>query len=413
MTENQNQIKVVLPDPYPAQLKVLKACLNAYTKYIVVNGSRQVGKTALSIMVALKWAMDEHKQHVMIVSPTDSQVKKIYNQMNRMIGGLPILTHKKSQSGDSEMVFKNGSVILFRSAASKDSLRGYSNTHLICDEVAFMEEETYQAILAPSLSALGKKVLFTSTPRGKNFFYKLFMKGKEDMNVYKSFKLLYKDNPYCNQEFVEQQRLSLPKEMFDQEYLGEFVDGASVFKNIDEIANLTIVDKPTKGEIYFMGVDIAFKIDYTVITVLNNKAEMVYYKRFNKKEAPEIRSEIKSVYDFFKPRRCLIELNNQGLPLYEDLRREGLWNIEGFLTSTESKPRIINNLINACANKEIRLIKDDVIKEEFKAFGYEVSQTGQVKFRSAYGHDDIVMSVAIAFECYNKNKWSGAGYTFR
>ena len=165
-------MKVIqLPKPYEAQLEVIKTCFDNETYFIIVNGSRQVGKTLLSTLTALKWALDTQNQSVMIVSPTDAQSKKIYKQMIQMIEPiLSIVKTYKIQSGDCEIVFNNGSSILFRSALSENTLRGYSNTHLILDECAFIKEETWNTILAPTLTVRGKKCLFCSTPKGNNFF---------------------------------------------------------------------------------------------------------------------------------------------------------------------------------------------------------------------------------------------------
>ena len=168
-------MNIVLPKPYKAQLDVFKACFDKETTYITLNGSRQVGKTVICTIAALKWALEQNDQCVMVVSPTDSQVKKLYKQIIQMTS--PIISLIKSykiQSGDSEIIFRNGSTILFRSALSDNTLRGYSNTHLVLDETAFIKEETWNTILAPTLTVRGKKVLFASTPKGNNFFARLY-----------------------------------------------------------------------------------------------------------------------------------------------------------------------------------------------------------------------------------------------
>ena len=116
-------MNIILPKPYPAQLEVFKPCFDNETYFIIVNGSRQVGKTLLSTLTALKWALDTPNQSVMIVSPTDAQSKKIYKQMIQMIEPiLSIIKSYKIQSGDCEIVFNNGSSILFRSALSENTL---------------------------------------------------------------------------------------------------------------------------------------------------------------------------------------------------------------------------------------------------------------------------------------------------
>ena len=95
-------MNIILPKPYPAQLEVFKPCFDNETYFIIVNGSRQVGKTLLSTLTALKWALDTPNQSVMIVSPTDAQSKKIYKQMIQMI--------EPSSLGDPSALLRNPAV---------------------------------------------------------------------------------------------------------------------------------------------------------------------------------------------------------------------------------------------------------------------------------------------------------------
>jgi hypothetical protein len=342
----------------------------------------------------------------MIVSPTDSQVKKIYKQIIQMLE--PVIKHvvinHKAQSGDSEIVFINKSVILFRSAASENSLRGYSNTHLILDECAFISEDTYQKILAPTLIVRGKKVFFCSTPKGGNYFKKLYYKGLDGDEGYKSFKITYDENPYANVQFIEGQREILPSDIFDQEYLGLFIDSTGVFKNIDEIS--TALPSQPKGQKCVMAVDIAFVNDWTVAVCMSTAGIMLDYIRFNKSSTSEM---VKLLTDFYKkwnPTRTVIESNNQGLPVISLLKEAGVYGIEPFNTSSSSKSDIINSLMVACAKKQIILLNDEKVKEEMKAFTYSIGKTGNITFAASYGHDDIPMSIAFAWHGLQQVKGS-------
>lgn len=399
-------MEIILPKPYKAQLEVLKACFDKETTYITLNGSRQVGKTVLCTIASLKWALETPGQCVMVVSPTDSQVKKVYKQILLMLEPMMFFIKSyKIQSGDSEIIFRNGSVILFRSALSDNTLRGYSNTHLILDECAFIKEETWNTILAPTLNVRGKKVLFCSTPKGNNFFARLYHKGLDMLKEYKSFKLTYHNNPFANLKFIKEQEEILPDEVFRQEYLGEFIDSAGCFRNINEICIL----KPsqfTSNEQYYIGVDIAFKGDYTVAICLNSKNEMVDYIRFNNTEIVSLTTKLKDFFNKWKAKKILIESNNQGLPVIQTLRSQGVQNINEFATTGVSKPLMINQLIAAVGKKEIKLINEEIIKSEFNAFVATLTKTGNVKYEASYGHDDIVMAVAITLECASKAKFT-------
>jgi PBSX family phage terminase large subunit len=395
---NKN-LEIIFPTPYPAQIPVIKKCLDKDTFFITLNASRQSGKTFLATIVAVYWALNESNCHIMLVSPTDSQVKKIYKQIIKMLSPAlrALVKSFKIQSGDSEIIFMNGSVILFRSAASENSLRGYSNTHLILDESAFMKTDTWHEILAPTLAVRGKKVLFCSTPKGKNLFYEYYQRGLNKEKNYASYKITYDQNPYANLEFIEEQKRILPEIIFKQEYLGEFVDSSSVFKNVDE---LSILNKAVPaGQRCTIGIDIAFSIDYTVAIVLDIKGNMLDYLRVNRLDTPELVKQLVTFINKWKPYKTIIEENNQGRVILDLLKQAGVHRIEGFTTTAISKNEIINDLMAAFAKKEIHALNDSIIKGELEAFSYEISDTGKVTFAARNGfHDDCVMSLAFAYK---------------
>lgn len=392
-------LEILFPTPYPAQIPVIKKCLDKDTFFITLNASRQSGKTFLATIVAVYWALDEPNSHIMLCSPTDSQVRKIYKQIIKMLSPAlkALVKSYKIQAGDSEIVFNNGSVLLFRSAASENSLRGYSNTHLILDESAFMKTDVWHEVLAPTLAVRGKKVLFCSTPKGKNLFYEYYQRGLNKEKTYCSFKITYDQNPYANKEFIEEQKRILPEIIFKQEYLGEFVDSSSVFKNVDELASLN--KSVPNNQRCVIGIDIAFSIDYSVAIVLDSKGNMLDYLRINRLDTPELVNKLTEFINRWKPYKTIIEENNQGRVILDLLKQKGLHRIEGFTTTAVSKNEIINDLMAAFAKKEIRVLNDYIIKGELEAFSYEISDTGKVSFAARSGfHDDCVMSLAFAYK---------------
>ena len=104
------------------------------------------------------------------VSPTQGQSSKVYKQILDLVIEAPVVKSYKGSMGDMEILFHNGSIIKFRSAAQEDSLRGEPIDYLIIDEGAFQKESVFQEILLPMLNVRGKKCLVVSTPKGKNWF---------------------------------------------------------------------------------------------------------------------------------------------------------------------------------------------------------------------------------------------------
>lgn len=406
-----NNIK--LYKPYEKQIPVHKACNDNTTFFITVNAGRQSGKTALAIQQSIFWALDKPKMVVYWVSPTQSQASKVYKQMLEMLIKTPVVKSYKGSMGDTEILLTNDSIVKFRSAAQEDSLRGETIDYLITDEAAFVKESVFSEILLPMLNVRGKKCLVISTPKGKNWFFNQIQRGKKGDATYKSFKFTSLDNPHASKIVIGIAKDNLPDALFRQEYLGEFIDSSAIFENVNELACLDRQLKPLADGSYWMGIDIALKDDYTVITVIDKNNDAIWYDRFNHVTAPQLKQRIIESVNLWNPRKILIEENNQGLPIIDDLKHtHKINNIVGFKTTSTSKQEIVNNLINAFSSKKIRVPNDDIYKSELETFTMTISPTGQPKFAAANGfHDDIPMSLAITWECVNKYKFSGT-YSF-
>jgi hypothetical protein len=405
--------KIQLYTPHTNQIPVHEACNDDTTFFITVDAGRQSGKTALSQQQALFWALSRPNVLVYWVSPTYSQTAKVYKQLLDMVISSPIVKSHKGSMGDIEIIFNNGSTIKFRSAAQEDSLRGETIDYLVIDEAAFIKESVFQEILLPMLNVRGKKCLTISTPKGKNWFYHMYMRGRGVESEYKSFKFTSLDNPYSNPEIIKIARANLPGVLFAQEYLGEFVDNSAIFENVNELCILSDSLEPKPGDSYFIGIDIALQDDYTVVQVINQDSSVVHYERYNHISAPALKKKLIKCFEIWKPKKIMIEENNQGLPIIQDLQQtHKITNIVGFKTTAASKPIIINNLINAFASKKLKLPSCDIYKSELEIFTMVMSPTGKPTFSApAPFHDDIPMSLAIAWECINKYRYTGS-YNF-
>ena len=402
------EVSVKLYKPYGKQREIHSVLNDKTTTFIVVKAGRQAGKSLLAMNQGLFWALSNANRIVYWVSPTSAQAVKIYKQILKPLLHTNLIKSNKGGQGDAEIIFSNGSIIKFRSALQEDSLRGESVDYLIVDEAAFVKEEVFQEVLLPMLNVRGKKCLFISTPKGKNFFYYQFLKGNTGNPSYKSFEFISSDNPHSNPEIIQMAKESLPDVLFRQEYLAHFVDNSAVFENIDTLAVEVPITQPNPNDKYYAGIDIGMKNDYTVLTIMNKDYRMVYQDRFTNVTAPELKTRLKETLNKFKPSMTFLELNNQGGPIYDDLKADNVPNLKGFNTTGPSKDKIINNLINLFASKKITVLNDKNLKTELEAFTMTITNTGKAKFAGANGfHDDTVMSLAIAVECLNTNIYKG------
>lgn len=391
--------------PHDLQKPIIEACLDDKYFFVVSVLGRQFGKTTLAENLAIYWAINNRDRIIYWVSPTDSQAQKVYKEIVHAIVESGVIKSKKQPKGDTEIVFKNNSKILFRSAASEDSLRGQSVDYMILDEAAFIKRDTVEMILLPMLNVRGKKCLFITTPKGKNYIHEYFLKGQTEPS-WKSLRYSTLQSPLANKELIDMFRKTLPEKLFKQEIEAEFVDSSSVFNNLEELLCLETSSSPATDTRYFAGIDIGFVNDASVLTILDDYGNLVKYYRWTDLESPELIQEILRLNNIWKFDAVAIEINNQGLTIHQELKRK-MSNLHEFNTNSKTKPEIINRLIHLFNMKEMKLIKDEYLRIELESFIFKQNEIGTIKFMSEYGfHDDVVMSLAIARWCYENKRFA-------
>jgi len=347
------------------------------------------------------WAFNNSNVKIAWVSPIYKQCKKVFDEMVLAFADSNLI---KSNASDLVITLPNGSTIQFFSAERYDNIRGFTFDYLVCDEFAFMAEQAWSEVLRATVLVKGKKVLLISTPKGKNHFYNLF--NLDGVNPqYKSFKMTSYDGLATKDE-IDGAKLTLPENIFKQEYLAEFVDnGSGVFKE------LTINETPQETERYYAGVDLGRADDYSVLTILNENGQMVYCERWRHESWQKIVNNIASDLMRFKA-TAYIEVNSIGDAIFEQIKAQ-YSKIEPFYTTSKSKMDAIESLQVAIQNKEFNILDKEWLKKEFDIFTYEYNhKTRSVRYSAPQGfHDDGVMSCAIAYQALKNLKTAGT-YSF-
>jgi len=400
--------------PHKHQRKVIREIENPDVKYIVLTTGRQYGKTILAQNLLLKWALTG-KNTCMWVSPVYSQSRKVFVDLVKAIQHSDLAD--EINKTNLTIKFINGSVIHFKSAERADTLRGMTLDYLIVDEAAFVKDNVWNLVLKPTILVKGKKVLFISTPKGKNYLYTLALRGQDDeQKQYLWIKGTSYDTPFISKEELDEARSTLPEDIYRQEILGEFIDsGGEVFKHLDKFCVLTHFTPKIQGIKYYAGVDFGRQNDYTALTIFDDKGNVVYAWRERQKPWKEIMDHLISKLKEYDA-QVQVEVNSIGDVLYEELEKK--WNkVEAFVTTNTSKSEIIEELIYGLNEGEIKLPTKDVytpLYNELGSYSYEYSlKTRKVKYGAIEGaHDDTVMSLAIAYNTFKKRKSKGTYYVY-
>lgn len=401
--------------PHKDQKIKIKSIEDDKVKYAVITCSRQWGKTLLAQNLLLKWAITNKNSTLMWVAPVYSQSRKVFQELIKVLKPSGLLA-EHNQTNLNIKLF-NGSQILFRSAERPDTLRGYTLNYLIVDEAAFIKDDVWNQVLKPTILVKGKKVLFISTPKGKNYLYNLALRGDDpEQEQYVWLRGTAYDTPYISKDDLEEARRTLPEDIFKQEMLGEFIDnGGEVFTNIDRFCNLTYFTPRIQGVKYYAGVDFGRQNDYTALTILDENGNMVYGWRERHKTWGEIINHIQQKLKEYDA-MCQVEVNSIGDVLYEQLKKV-YPKVEPFQTTSSSKKDIIEDLIYATNEDKIKLPTKEVYQplyQELLSFTYEYNlKTRNIKYTAANGaHDDTIISLAISYNTLKEKKKKGTYYVY-
>lgn len=378
-------MRIELPSPHINQKKILEC----EKRFIVVMCGRRFGKSELSQILAISEAIKGGQ--VAYITPTYKLAKAFFE---RLTAALPF----KNNISNLKIYCPNNGSIEFYTGERLDNLRGRKFHLVIIDEAAFIPdlESGWQNSIRPTLTDYQGKAVFLSTPRGKNFFYSMFMKQGE--NDWQSFKFSTYDNPYINTREIDEARLQLPEVVFEQEYLANPAENsANPFGN----AFIQRCIKPISAQqIVSYGIDLAKSVDFTVIIGLDNGGNVAYFDRFQM-DWHNTKANIKRLP--IAP--ILADSTGVGDPILEDLIREGV-NIEGLKFTSQSKQQLMEGLAQAIQQNKIGY-PAGVIVDELDIFEYQFTANG-VRYSAPSGfHDDCVMALALAWQNFNYKRGSG------
>jgi len=376
--------------PHENQKLIHHSIRNELYKYYILNIGRQFGKTMLGINQMLDWAINDSGCNIAWVTPIYKQGKKVFSELEKATINSGLFEYNQT-----ELTVKGfNSTISFFSGERPDNIRGNTFDYLIIDEFAFTREELWSEVLSATVLVKGKKVLFISTPKGKNHFYKLSLQPNYD-NRYKYFHFTSYDTPFINALDLEERKRSLPSHVFKQEYLAEFIDNASgLFTNVRDC-----ILTPEKSIKYYGGLDIGRADDYTVLTIVNEKNQTVFCERWRQDEWTRIIDKVAIEINRYQS-KTYVEVNNQGDVFFEMLRKKCNRLVEPYITTTKTKPIMIEDLAVLFEQKDISILDISWLIDELEAFTYIYNaNTRNVQYSAPQGvHDDSVISLALAIQ---------------
>jgi hypothetical protein len=372
-------------------------------KFLIARWSRQCGKTIFAEIMLIEYLCKKNTFNAYI-SPTFSQGKKVYAELNQLLEGSGII--KKSNAADLRIDTIYGSSLKFFSMESPTAIRGNTISGLlVLDEAAFFPtqlpsgEDPYYNVIFPTIKARKPKVLVISTPCGRQgMYYDLYLKAFNKEKGYRELTATIYDDELITKGEIEEIKKGYPPLAFKQEFEVEFLDNAlTVFPNFENCFD----GHYERGKCW-IGIDpSSVGEDNTIVSIINKDNQVKQIKvdgTLDQKYA-----KIAQIVNKFNPVATYIENNSIGEVMANEIRKK-LYrksNFYTFTTTNESKKQYISLLSLAIANGEIHFEKDNkLLYSELSTFTFKLTKGGNITYAARDGyHDDTVTSLGICLQC--------------
>jgi hypothetical protein len=386
------EIRLTLTRPHRGQVKLAEA----RERYLVVDCGRRFGKSVDGLNRLTTVALAGGP--VAWFAPNYKMLAEAWRDFRRRLRDVTASASKQ----DKRIELITGGSIEFWTLEDPDAGRSRRYRRVVIDEAAKARhlEEAWTKAIRPTLTDFKGDAVFYSTPRGRDYFWKLFVRGEDPLEPdWRSFRFPTTENPWIDPAEVEAARRELPDRTFRQEYLAEFLeDAGGVFRNVADCIDRGRVlpeDRRRVGA-YALGVDLARLYDFTVLTVVDNMGRQVYFERFNQISWERQIAAIKAASAKYSA-SVIVDSTGVGDPIFERLKDAGL-RVEPYVFTASSKPPLIDDLAMAFERGSLRLM--DVPEQEAELAAYEYVMTKARNWRTSAPegmHDDCVMALALAW----------------
>jgi Terminase large subunit, T4likevirus-type, N-terminal len=229
-----------LPNLDPWQEKLLRSD----SSRILLNCSRQSGKSTMAAIIAMHQALRRSSSLVLILAPAERQAKELFTkvaQAYRVLGhAVPAESYRKM---GAELA--NGSRIEALPGTEK-TIRGFSGVDLLLvDEASRVADELYYAV-RPMLAVSGGRLMMLTTPYGRRG---AFYEEWTGHGAWERYEVPASQCPRISEEFLGEERHALPRRVFRQEYECSFEEtDDQVFSHADVQAAISSEVTPLFGE---------------------------------------------------------------------------------------------------------------------------------------------------------------------
>ena len=213
----------IAPDAWQAQL------LRSQSQRILLNCSRQSGKSTTVATLAVHTAFYDPGYPILLLSPGLRQSQELFRKCLYVYRALGRPFPAEAETA-LQLELENGSRIISL-PGTEATVRSFSGVKLlIIDEAARVEDALYMAV-RPMLAVSGGRLVQLSSPFGTRGFFWEAWKQRERWDYYE---VPATECPRISPEFLEEERETMGDWWFQQEYMCKFLDAlTAAFRSTD------------------------------------------------------------------------------------------------------------------------------------------------------------------------------------
>ena len=340
--ETVNKREIFLPELHEKQIEIVED----QSRFKVLSAGRRWGKTLLGCWLCIAYALEGKR--AWWVAPTYTMALEGWRELRQIAIDYGVIVKEAERT----IITPNGGMVSVRSADNPDRLRGAGLDFIVLDECAFIKEQTWTEVLRPTLSDRMGSALFISTPKGYNWFQRLF-EDAQNRDGWATWTLPTSSNPLVPLSELEIAKEEVGSFLYSQEYEAQFVEATGglikpeyfkfyddeIVRELDATGNFldrrvlkydkrrTYEDDTYKITTVDLAVSTKDTADYTVIcTATITKDSDIFVEDIirDRIEAPNLIPILQSVYNKYQPSFIGIEKTGYQLAMVQLARREGL-----------------------------------------------------------------------------------------
>lgn len=275
------------------------------------------------------------------------------------------------------------------------NMRGGAVHGAVFDECRNMIRQVWTEIAMPMIARTSGWAWFNSTPRGMDWFWKLYANA-ETLPEWGRLHFTSYDNQHVKRSEIDRMKTEMTEREFQQEIMAEFLaDGGLIFRNIDDICSGRPKD-PQRGHSYLIGADWALKHDSTVFSVFDVRSRaQVHEASYRGVDSLMQAQSLINLSRRYNGATVISETNfNEACTRL--VARAGV-DVIDWTTTAASKKLLIDAAVLAFEDRRVTLLDTEGNRSEFMSFEMKPGGGSLPRYGAPEGmHDDRVIAACLA-----------------